>query len=543
VRCIGQPITSIAVESDAPSLRALERWRALRNLANSIHTVTREAVIRRYLAFDVGRPCTELRRTESERILRAQPFLADASITAFDDGAGGVHLLVRTTDEVSLIVGGGVRGGAPYVTGVKLGNANFGGEAVLGWVEWRHGPIQRDAYAARIVDYQVLGRPYQLALEGARRDLGSSWLVDARHPFFTDLQRVAWRVTRGASNEYLSFLRPGGEDAALPLDRSFVDIGGIIRVGEPGRLSLFGLSATHEDEQPGATPVVIRDSAVFTDTSTALIGRYRRHQTARLNALWGVRNLRFMRVTGFDALRGPQDLRIGFQLGTMFGRGLSVIGAQDDDIFVAADLYMGGGSRTMFAAVQVQGEGRQDFATEAWDGILSTGRAAAYARLNEDHTATVSAEWSAGWRQRVPFQLALGDDEGGVRGFGGSKLAGGKRLVVRAEDRWYLGRFKSLSDLGVAAYVDAGRLWANDVPFGTNTSVDVGAGVALLGAAPPNSRRTWRIDVAFPLTSDPDASWEVRAVIRDFTRAFWREPRDVRRSRERAVPTSIFNWP
>ncbi|HVE79618.1 MAG TPA: hypothetical protein VNA89_12175 [Gemmatimonadaceae bacterium] len=515
----------------------------LQNLATSIHTVTREPIIRRFLALDVGEPCNELRRTESERILRAQPFLADASITAFDDGAGGVHLRVRTTDEVSLIVGGGLRGTSPYVTGLKLGNANFGGEAVLGWVEWRHGPVQRDSYAARVVDYQVLGRPYQLALEGARRDLGSSWLVDARHPFFTDLQRVAWRVTTGSSDEFLPFLRPGADPASLRLERRFVDVGGIVRLGAPGRLSLFGVSVTREDERPGVIPVVIRDSAVVIDTSTALIGRYRTHETARINALWGVRNLRYIRVSGFDALRGSQDVRLGFQLGTMFGRGLSVIGALDDDIFVAGDLYVGAGNRAVFGGFYVAGEGRQDYATEAWDGILSTGRAAGYARLSDAHTATLSAEWSGGWRQRVPFQLALGETEGGVRGYGGSKLAGGKRLVLRAEDRWYLGRYRSLSDFGVAAYVDAGRLWANDAPFGVTTPAKVGVGVALLGAAPPNSRRTWRLDIAYPLSPDPDAGWELRATIRDFTRRFWREPRDVRRSRERAVPTSIFDWP
>jgi hypothetical protein len=36
---------------------------------------------------------------------------------------------------------------------------------------------------------------------------------------------------------------------------------------------------------------------------------------------------------------------------------------------------------------------------------------------------------------------------------------------------------------------------------------------------------------------------EVRLVVRDFTRMFRLEPRDVFNSRERSVPASVFSWP
>jgi hypothetical protein len=35
----------------------------------------------------------------------------------------------------------------------------------------------------------------------------------------------------------------------------------------------------------------------------------------------------------------------------------------------------------------------------------------------------------------------------------------------------------------------------------------------------------------------------VRLTSGDFTRAFWRDPPDVRRVRERTVPQSVFTWP
>ena len=63
----------------------------------------------RFLLLREGDACNELRRAESERILRAQPFIADASIDVVPSvlgGAGAVDLIVRTSDEVAVVLGG-----------------------------------------------------------------------------------------------------------------------------------------------------------------------------------------------------------------------------------------------------------------------------------------------------------------------------------------------------------------------------------------------------------------------------------------------------
>jgi hypothetical protein len=103
--------------------------------------------------------------------------------------------------------------------------------------------------------------------------------------------------------------------------RSYSDIGGVVRIGPPlGRLLLLGGSISFEDESPAKSPILVTDTALVADTSQALINRYTKHQTARLNALWGLRDVHFVRVSGFDALEGTQDLRTGFQLATLLGR-------------------------------------------------------------------------------------------------------------------------------------------------------------------------------------------------------------------------------
>jgi hypothetical protein len=175
--------------------------------------------------------------------------------------------------------------------------------------------------------------------------------------------------------------------------------------------------------------------------------------------------------------------------------------------------------------------------------VLASGRFGWYVRPHHRHTITGSVEASAGWRQVLPFQLALGDPRGGVRGYGDAELGGARRLVVRTEERWRIGTFRGTADAGVAAFVDAGRLWAGDAALGRDTPWEPSVGLGILAAVPPGSQRLWRVDLAVPLRADGGAKWELRFSSSDRTRAFWIEPNDVRLSRSRSVPASVFRWP
>jgi hypothetical protein len=69
-------------------------------------------------------------------------------------------------------------------------------------------------------------------------------------------------------------------------------------------------------------------------------------------------------------------------------------------------------------------------------------------------------------------------------------------------------------------------------------------GVGVLLAVPMRSTRTWRLDLAVPLTRAPGGhSWELRLSHSDRTSFFWREPADIDAARARAVPASVYSWP
>ena len=542
VACKGERISRIDIDASPPfRITGNNMWQRAGRFAARQHVTTKDAVIRRYLAMQLGDRCTELRRAESERILRAQPFFADATVLAYDDGQGGVTLSVSTVDEVSLILGLGIGGGTP-VHSLLLGEDNLLGSAIHTEAQWKKG-THRDAYGAKVVDYQFLGRPYQLLVEGGRRELGSDWSTELSHPFLTDLQRVSWRTTAGNSNQYYSFRRPGALRVALRLERSYSDIGGVVRIGPPsGRLALVGGSISFEDESPATTPVLVTDTSLLPDTSQALINRYSKHQTARLNALWGVRNVHFVRVSGFDALEGTQDLRTGVQLATLLGKGARFLRGNERDWFGSTDLYLGMASPISFAALDVSGEGRRD-EDGNWDGILAHGRGALYLKPINRHTLVTDLQWSAGWKQRIPFQLTFADRDGGLRGFRNSEVGGARRVVTHVEDRYLIGRRKQLATFAVAGFAELGKIWAGDSPFGVTTPVSASIGLSVLAASPPQSRRTLRADLAFPVRGPRGRGWEARFTVTDVTRAFRIEPRDISNNRERSVPASVFNWP
>ncbi|HEY6092267.1 MAG TPA: hypothetical protein VIV83_09770 [Gemmatimonadales bacterium] len=539
-QCNGQVVSAIAVVSHAASFLRLPR--PLRTLARGagLHTTTKPAVISHLLLLEVGRPCTERLRAESERILRFQPFLADASVRAVPDGEGGVRIEVETIDEIPTVLALRWHDGGPAA--LRVGNGNVGGRGVYLAVRGERGFAYRNGIGMQLVASQVFARPYTLALVADRTPLASTVSAALGHAFITDLQRTAWHLGVRDVHDYTSFLRADGQAIALGARRRFADAGGVVRIGVRGRSAFLGGLVTKAQMSPATGAVIVSDSGFVADTSAPLAGPFVAVQNTRLNAVVGARSVRFFAVHGFDALEGTQDVATGVQFGAIAGRSVPWFGKSDDDLFLAADFYAGLGSATSFAALRVGAEARHDLADNRWDSMLSSSRLAWYVKPSAAYVLIGSGELSGGWHMLFPFQLRLGDREGGVRGYRGSRVAGSVRSVARVEARRSLGRLTRFAALGIASFVDGGRVWAGDAPFGVDSRMKVGVGIGLLAAIPPQSRQLWRLDVAVPVSADSHARWEIRLTA---TRArdFWREPADVAHARAGAAPSTIFTWP
>ena len=543
--CAGQTISDIIVITQPPFIDRLPaRLEWVRRTVRRTHVNTQDAVLRRFLLLKVGEPCNQIRRAESERILRAQPFLVDARIRVFDDEAGGVRLELETRDDFSAIFSPLLQLKSPTLRGIRLGESNLGGSATLAAVNWRDSRVYNDRLGIELANFAFGRGRNEIRLLAQRNELGQDMRLELVRPFYTDLQRFAWIGSVGGTREPVVFRRGELPRNALTVRREFADVGAVARVGPVGRLRLIGASITREAQRTDAQSFLMTREGVMADPADMVVPFFRPQRVVRLNALLGIRAIRFVQVQGFDALAGTQDVRVGMQLGLIAGRSITVREARDRDHFIAANLYGGYGGSRSFVGLQAATEGRYDRDLRAWDNVVTSGRLAWYFRPAIGQTTVLQSEWSAGRDMRVPFQLSLADRDGGLLGHRRSSQPGAGRLVFRAEQRLVVRTRRNVADFGFAAFTEAGRLWAeHTVPYSVSTPWRGAVGVSVLAAVPPRSRRMWRLDFALPVSTDPQRRFEVRFTSIDRSRVFWNEPQDVQAGRERTAPTSLFTWP
>src|SRR5687768_13184411 len=169
--CEGRTVTRVEITPGRPPYRGTAaKWRAAARAIGLHHATTKAHVIQSFMSLHVGRPCTEFRRAESERVLRAQPFLADARVRVVPDTGGGVAALVQTTDEIPVLVGGRFRGINPDA--LALGNSNIGGVGLLLEGAWERPRGYRTGYGGRLVAHTAFDRPYVVSIDAYRHRIG-----------------------------------------------------------------------------------------------------------------------------------------------------------------------------------------------------------------------------------------------------------------------------------------------------------------------------------------------------------------------------------
>ena len=545
--CDGDTVTAIRIRSGiAPAtgitrsgtVQAASRWLELSR------SKTKDAVILAYMRLTTGELCTELDRRESERLLRAQTFIASASVRAVPDGPGRVHIEVDVVDEFPLLVAARVRRGT--ISSALLGSQNVAGRGITLAASGERGFAYRDGFGVRFVQYGLLGAPAFAAVTAERRAvIGERVGFEVAAPFLTDLQVRAFHSSAGLESGYSGLVRPDGDAASVFYRKTAYDVGWVSRIGTArgrGTVGFVGAALIGEDIRSGDDLVVVSDTGLVPVPGKPFGTSYQDFAITRVAAIGGLRTVRFITVRGFDALTAAQDMGTGAQIGLLIGPSIEASGPSGN-VLVATDVYAGFGNARSFVAARAVLEARNDRDTHSWDAIVGTARFVWHARTGDARTHSATVEWSTVRQPVYPLQLTLRDPDSGVPGYGNSRFAGGSRVVAKVEERLMLPSMTRRADFALTAFASAGKLWADDVPFGRATGVEASAGVSLLGAFPAGSRRTYRMDLAFPFNPDGAGTHvELRFSVTDRARMFWLEPRDVARARTGAVPVSLMRW-
>jgi hypothetical protein len=502
-------------ESESGSLDWLYRT------ANSLHFRTRAGFVASELLFEEG-DCLDLFvLAESERILRNYPFLAEVDVYAVPQADGTAHVVVDTEDEwtTQISIAGSFEDGL-HLRSLGVLEENLFGRGVFVSASLRRQDERREL-GGEIRTPRLLGTrwdarmKYGTTREGLFREGGLAY------PFVGEVGRIAAQAVWSDREDLFGYLIGQGAESEAPVHllipfRSEITSGAVaVRLGRPGNLTMFGFGVVRNERhfpEPYAKAEVAQDSK-FDDATPAppelvdeVIGQLTGRTTDRLVFMFGQRNVQFVRRAGLDALRGAQDVRVGFEAAVTLGRSASVLGGLDeagsDDLYTRLHLF-GGAERGPWvlasaATVESRKVSEEEAAGAPWRDTLGKFDAFAYwqPEFAPAHTVLARASGAGGWHTDGPFQLTLGGATG-VRGYRPSRLPGAIRSVVTVEDRiavdWPL---TEVMDFGFSVFADAGRMWGGSVPFGVDTGwrSAIGAGIRL--GFPEGSRSVIRLDIA-----------------------------------------------
>ncbi len=495
--CRGERVTAIVTREARRAVlgRPQEVADAVNGILGRLQPVTPSRVVRNFLLLGTGDICNETARQDSERILRAQPFISDAVIRVQPVGRDSVRLLVETIDEYTIRAEAWGLKGVPV--GVEVGTINLigGAREVLFTGEIGRGGAL--GFGAKFNDYQLFGQPLRFSIGAASRPLVSYSNVQLQRPFLTDLQPYAWLVRAAQARYYYTFHEPSIRDVSLEFDARSWAIGGLRRWPSNSRGFQAGAVVTGTYSDP-IRAVVIRENGPEPTSAPLLTDRYTSFGAVRVGVGGGYRNIRYFKVPGLGYLSAVADVGTGWQATAMLLQGIGVFPGMPPDRIGVWSSWAGAGNPVVQFGIGAEVEARWPGTPGAHVSTLGSAGFTLTAKSSPAHTALLDFQVAGGANSRVPMQLTLRDDDG-LLGYRSSDVGGGHRMIWRVEDRWLIPSPFARAEFAVAALAQAGRLFAGDALYGVTTPWRYGAGFAAIGALPRGSKHTVRLEFGWPI--------------------------------------------
>ncbi len=518
------PISYVFVDNhsifDSRDEQTARRFSWFFRAANALHIRTRRAVIARELLFGPGDCYDPWLIEESERVLRANDFLAQVEIYGVPQPDGSYHVVVDTRDEWStqgdLRVS--LRNG---FEGIRVREANFLGRGTALGAYFIDREVTRD-YGMSFFTPQLAGTRWDLSAELGRTRAGTVFSQSLSYPFVGELSRWSTRQQFSREDRFFDYIAQDDGDnrvhVLLPLRDKHFDLALVARLGERGNLTVIGAGLTYNQLSYPGLPRVAESGNDFEIATTAdstlvdpALAAREDLSSIRVALYLGQRRVWWVKRRGLDSMRGQQDVRLGAEAGFALARSLPSL-EDDNDLTTTFTLYAAFERGPIIVGGRGRFDARRDFeapATESgWEDIYGDAEMLAYWRPPQAsrHTVVLRAAGTGGWNTRTPFQLTLGGDRN-LRGYRPDRFPGGRRAVITGEHRFYWGWPRpGTLDIGHTVFMDVGRMWPGDAPYGRDSGWQTAIGAGLRASFPAGSRTTYRIDVAFPLKAGASAS-------------------------------------
>jgi len=473
-----------------PELPAEDR--RLFRLANRLHRSTRSGVIRRQLLFEPGDRFSPRLLEETERLLRHNAYLHDATIRPVRRDGNRVDVEVVTQDVWTLNLGASFgRGGGENSTQFKIEDRNLLGTG-RGLTIEQASSVDRSELFARYVDQNLLGTRARLETVYSDNSDGSRQALAIGRPFYSLDSRWAAGLRWVADDRVDSLYGLGEVLERFRHRQTLVELeGGWSRGLVGGSVERWSVGMTFQEDR--FAPDEERGSAPGLPADRRLVFPWVAFESVTDG---------FVEGTNLDQIQRTEDLALGGHYRVRLGLSSTAFGASEDAAIV--DATAGGGARPGPRQTLTWDAG----ATGRWGrggpaNLRIGGQARFYWRDFGEHLFFATLEGDVARRLDPENQLLLGGDSG-LRGYPLRYQAGDERLLLTLEQRFFTGWHPlQLFHVGAAAFFDVGRTWPGAGQQVPNLGLlkDVGVGLRL------SSRRSGlgsviHLDVAFPLDGD-----------------------------------------
>ena len=465
----------------------------LYRLANRLHILTRDGIIRQQLLFEPGDAVSRRRIEESARILRRNRYLYDAEITPVGYDNGVVDVAVNTRDVWSLTPDVSLsRSGGESRWGLGIEETNLFGRGQLLRLKYVDN-VDRTSTRLDFED-RNLGRSWvSLFMRLADNSDGHTSLLSISQPFHSLDARWAAGGTFLDNERRTALYRLGDEAAEFRHEwEYFSAFGGLSHGLKNGRARRW-------------TAGIVYDDNVFSEalepTLPAAIPENRKLVYPFI-ALEVVED-DFDTSSNTNQIGRTEDFLMGTRLAASVGWSDAEFGADRNALVYSASANRGFGSladTSLFLTASASGRHESGKAANA----LASLDVRFYRRQSEKRLFFITLSGTVGDNLDLDNLVQLGGDTG-LRGYPLRYQSGDSKLLFTIEQRyftdWYPWR---LFRVGGAVFADVGRTWGEN-PIGEPNFgwlKDVGFGFRF---APTrfSTTKTLHLDFAFPLDGDP----------------------------------------
>ena len=490
----------IVINGDVFDLNNPKENKSLYRFANRIHINTREEVIKEFLLFQPGDTLSMQKLAESERILREQTFIHDASVTPINVRPDKVDILVKTRDNWSLSPGINLsREGGSNSKSVSFVEGNLLGYGKKLSMK-RASDAERSSSAFEYSDPNILGTRHTLNSLYSYNSDGVDATLSFQKPFFSLAAQRAYGIDLHATELNEELIDDNNDKYLVRHNKeeykSFVGFSYNLTKIRSIRLT-FGYTLNRDVVFPASGNIALTES---TDSYVWAGSEYLED--------------RYIKMQRIRMLNQTEDINLGHYASTRVGWSHENLGSDFNGV-----IFQG---KYNYNAIIGAGElFSQDISLDTKihnnriaETVYST-EIRYYHLVSDDISNFYKLHLDLGRELTEASEFFLGGDSG-VRGYPLKLQSGDKRLVCNFERRYYTDlHILQLFYVAGLIFADVGRAWSVGDPNSGDQGILSDVGFGLRAASSRSStNNVIHLDVAFPMNRKESNLNEYQVVIK-----------------------------